>query len=187
MAIQQLQATDPIELSRMRRRHLRGVLKIERQVYPRPWSHSVFANELQAPPDQRFYVVARYNAKVVGYGGLMASLDATDGSKSAHITNIAVDPGVHRMKLGTCLMIELFRVAREWQSVSVTLEVRHTNTAAHALYHRFGFLQEGVRKRYYENTDDAYIMWARNIDQPAFDTRVRSLAQDIPATLWVTP
>lgn len=184
MAVQSLTA-DVIELALMRRRHLRQVLKIERLVYPRPWGHSVFMNELQAPADQRFYIVARFGGRVVGYGGLMASLDASDGSRSAHVTNIAVDPSLRRMKLGTCLLIELFQKAHEWRSVSVTLEVRHTNVAAQELYHRFGFLQEGVRKRYYENTDDAYVMWARNIDQPAFFDRLETLAAESPGATWL--
>ena len=35
-----------LEVIRMRRRHLRGVLRIEQQVYPRPWSMSLFLSEL---------------------------------------------------------------------------------------------------------------------------------------------
>ena len=40
--------TEPItvEIVPMRRRHLRSVLRIEEQVYPRPWSSSLFLSEL---------------------------------------------------------------------------------------------------------------------------------------------
>ena len=31
-----------LEIQRMRRRHLKGVMAIERQVYPRPWSPNLF-------------------------------------------------------------------------------------------------------------------------------------------------
>ena len=73
----------------MRRRHLRGVVRIEAQVYPRPWSHSLFVSEL-ALRSSRSYVVAKVGREVVGYAGLMMSL--TDG----HVTTIAVDPAWHR-------------------------------------------------------------------------------------------
>ena len=69
----------------MRRRHLRSVLRIEGEVYPRPWSMSLFLSEL-ALRSTRAYFVARIGREVVGYVGLMMTVD--DG----HITTIAVDP-----------------------------------------------------------------------------------------------
>ena len=44
-----------------------------------------------------------------------------------------------------------------------TLEVRASNTAAQELYRQFGFAPAGVRKRYYENTEDAIVMWCHDI------------------------
>src|ERR671934_203217 len=52
-----------LEVSRMRRRHLRGVMAIERQVYARPWSPSLFAAEI-ADPSNRCYLVARVYQEV---------------------------------------------------------------------------------------------------------------------------
>ena len=40
------------------------------------------------------------------------------------------------------------------------------------MYRRFGFAPVGVRKNYYENVEDAIVMWAHDIDQP----RVRRAA-----------
>ena len=168
-----------VVMSPMKRRHVRQIMKIEKQVYPRPWSPSVFTNEIGAPKSQRRYIVARIDSRVVGYAGLMFAEDARNGSPSAHITNIAVDPMWHRHKIGTRLMLTLARIAREQGAVGLTLEVRHTNLAAQRLYHRFGFLQEGVRKRYYENTDDALVLWASGIHQPAYTERLNDLAAEV--------
>ena len=44
----------------MRRRHLRSVLRIESQVYARPWSLSLFVSEL-ALRTSRAYYVAKIN------------------------------------------------------------------------------------------------------------------------------
>ena len=60
----------------MRRRHLRSVTRIESQVYPRPWSHSLFLSEL-ALRSTRAYFVAKVGRETVGYAGLMMSM--TDG------------------------------------------------------------------------------------------------------------
>ena len=38
-----------LEVTRMRRRHLRGVMTIERQVYARPWSPNLFVAEMTEP------------------------------------------------------------------------------------------------------------------------------------------
>src|ERR687895_246253 len=52
-----------LEITRMRRRHIRGVMAIERQVYPRPWSPSLFLSEIHAGRT-RTYLVAVQGAAV---------------------------------------------------------------------------------------------------------------------------
>src|SRR5262245_57134732 len=74
-----------VVVATMRRRHLRGVLQIEQQVYPRPWTFGLFLSEL-GQRSTRIYLVARVGHRVVGYLGMLRSLE--DG----HITTIAVDP-----------------------------------------------------------------------------------------------
>ncbi len=74
-----------VHLAPMRRRHLRAVMRIESQVYPRPWSLPLFMSEL-ALRTTRAYTVARVDGAVVGYSGLMLAGD------DAHVTTIAVDP-----------------------------------------------------------------------------------------------
>ena len=61
-----------VRITTMRRRHLRGVLRIENQVYPRPWSLGLFMSEL-AMRTGRVYLVARVGPTVVGYAGLLFS------------------------------------------------------------------------------------------------------------------
>ena len=71
-----------LDVQRMRRRHLRGVMAIERQVYPRPWSPNLFLSEM-SDLRNRTYLVARIGKEVVGYGGVMSYGD------EAHVTTIA--------------------------------------------------------------------------------------------------
>jgi ribosomal-protein-alanine N-acetyltransferase len=48
------------------------------------------------------------------------------------------------------------------------------------LYRRFGFAPAGIRKKYYENTDDAIVMWCQDIQSDAFAERIREIARSRP-------
>lgn len=155
-----------VHLEAMRRRHLRAVMRIEAQVYPRPWSLSLFLSEL-AVRGSRSYTVARISGEVVGYSGLM--LAAGEG----HITTVAVDPAWHRHQIGTRLMLDIAHVALHHGVSELTLEVRVSNHAAQALYRRFGFAPEGIRANYYSETnEDAIVMWAHDIGTREYAERL---------------
>ena len=45
-----------VHIQPMRRRHVRSVLKIEQEVYPRPWSGSLFLSELALRSTRAYYI-----------------------------------------------------------------------------------------------------------------------------------
>ena len=154
--------TEPVTVSiaPMRRRNVRSVLRIEEQVYPRPWTSSLFLSEL-ALRTTRAYFVARVGRDIVGYAGIMISFE------DAHVTTIAVDPAWHRHGV---------RGAQH-----MTLEVRMSNKGAQDLYRRFGFAPVGVRKNYYpETNEDALVMWVHDIDTPEYATLLTGLEARVP-------
>jgi ribosomal-protein-alanine N-acetyltransferase len=160
----------------MRRRHLRSVLRIEAEVYPRPWSLSLFLSEL-ALRSTRAYTVARVDGQVVGYSGLMLT------GPDAHVTTIAVDPEWHRRGIGSRLLLNMARQAVARGASHLTLEVRVSNKPAQELYRAFGFRPAGVRKNYYmETNEDALVMWADDVDLPAYTERMASIEAGIPGT-----
>lgn len=168
--------TEPltVHIVPMRRRHVRAVVKIEEQVYPRPWSTSLFLSEL-ALRTTRAYFVARVGRDLVGYGGLM--MTAEDG----HVTTIAVDPKWQRHKIATRLMLALAREALGRRARNLTLEVRLSNLGAQHLYRRFGFAPVGVRKNYYQETnEDALVMWVHEIDGAAYGDLLTSIEASVP-------
>lgn len=165
-----------VHLLPMRRRHLRAVLRIESQVYPRPWSLSLFMSEL-ALRSSRVYYVARAQGLVVGYSGLMLT------GEDAHVTTVAVDPAWHRNKIATRLLVNLAKQARLRGARNLTLEVRVSNHPAQALYRTFGFKPAGIRKNYYvETNEDALVMWAEDIDSAAYLRRLRTLENAVGGT-----
>ncbi len=163
-----------LEIGRMRRRHLKGVMAIERQVYPRPWSPNLFLSEMNELRN-RMYLVARINREVVGYGGIMCYGD------EAHVTTIAVDPDHHRRKIGTRILFELVREAIRMGARAVSLEVRVSNWGAQRLYSRFGFRPVGIRKNYYQETgEDAVVMWVDGIRSPDYRGRLDRIIEQVP-------
>jgi ribosomal-protein-alanine N-acetyltransferase len=166
---------DDVEVSivPMRRRHLRSVLRIETQVYPRPWTLSLFLSELNLRAT-RSYVVARIESQVVGYGGIMLSLD------DAHVTTLAVDPVWQRHQVGQRLLGVLVREAIARKAVNLTLEVRVGNLPAQGLYQKFGLGPAGIRKGYYvESGEDALVMWVHDINEPSYAARLDRIEGEI--------
>jgi len=163
-----------LEITRMRRRHLKGVMAIERQVYPRPWSPNLFLSEMSELRN-RAYLVAKAGKDLVGYAGIMCYGD------EAHVTTIAVDPAHHRRKIGTRLLYDLIEEALRMDARAVSLEVRWSNTGAQDLYAKFGFRPVGKRKNYYQETnEDALVMWVDDVRSPDYRDRLEKIRSDIP-------
>jgi ribosomal-protein-alanine N-acetyltransferase len=163
-----------VRITPMRRRHLRGVLRIEQQVYPRPWTFGLFLGEISQRAS-RLYLVARVESEVVGYSGMFRAVD--DG----HITTIAVDPVWQRRGIATRMLLALARAAVDRGCRNLTLEVRMSNSGAQALYQRFGFVPAGVRKGYYPETgEDALVMWANDVDTKLYAARLREIEGGVP-------
>ena len=168
-----------VHLVPMRRRHLRSVLRIEALVYPRPWSLSLFMSEL-ALRSTRAYWVARVDGAVVGYCGLMVT------GEDGHVTTLAVDPAMHRRGIGTRLLLALTGEAIRRGVTGLTLEVRMGNKPAQELYRKFGFRPAGVRRNYYvETNEDALVMWADDVDDPAYARRLVAIEAEIPGVTLV--
>ena len=83
-----------------------------------------------------------------------------------------------RQGIATRLLAELTWAAIARDCHALTLEVRVTNTGAQALYREFGFVPAGVRKKYYENVEDAIVMWCNDVALPEYHERLRELCPE---------
>jgi ribosomal-protein-alanine N-acetyltransferase len=152
----------------MTERDLDQVVAIEAAAQPNPWSEKIFRDELAAP-DRAYLVIEERD--LAGFGGAMV----VDGD--AHITNLLVKPDHRRRGVGTRLMTALIEAALEMGAANLTLEVRSRNEDARSLYSHFGLAPVGVRQGYYGD-DDALIMWAHNINSPAYQERLDRLSNE---------
>lgn len=71
---------------------------------------------------------------------------------------IATAPKFRRQGVASALLAQMFQAAHHQQISRILLEVRASNIVAQTLYTQFGFHEIALRKRYYNNTEDAVIM-----------------------------
>lgn len=129
-----------------------AVLAIEQVVQPYPWTRGNFCDALSS--DYLCYVDEEAG-ELRGYAVLMP------GVGEAELLNIGVAAAYQRKGLGRAMLAAMLAVAAELNLARVFLEVRASNLAAIALYRSTGFLQVGVRRGYYRNTngcEDALVM-----------------------------
>ena len=123
------------------------------------WNINILKSELQNPNSE--YIVAKINNSIVGFAGIWKAVD------DVHITNIVVAKKFRREKIGSILLSHLIKMAQNIENItSITLEVNSFNIPAQKLYEKFGFKIVGLRKKYYNNTDDAIIMTLKMSDIP---------------------
>lgn len=133
---------------------LAGVMAIERDVFPAPWSENMFRQELQFPLSRN--LTAKVSGlEIVGY------INFRIIAGEVHLFNIAVKKDRRKTGVASALMAEMIRGAKKEDAFLATLEVRPSNEGARRLYERFGFEVQGIRPLYYAETkEDALILWA---------------------------
>ena len=141
-----------IKIEPMTSKDIDGVFEVEKSCFKHYWSKESFQKELKN--NLAKYLVAKLDNKIVGYIGIWLVLD------EGHITNVAVHQDYRGMKIGDLLVKSMINQCKENKIVSMTLEVRVSNTIAQNLYKKYGFKLSGIRKEYYsDNKEDAMIMW----------------------------
>lgn len=81
------------------------------------------------------------------------------------IENLAIHGAARRRGLGSRLMGEFLDLVRGRGGHDIYLEVRASNRAACALYEKWGFLESGVRKSYYQAPEEDARIWRFSFPQ----------------------
>lgn len=114
------------------------------------WSYNVLKQELE--DDKTKYIIAKEKNEVVGFAGISVIFD------EATLNNIVVKKSCREKGIGGEMLETLIDLCSDMNLKTFTLEVNVENTPAIKLYEKFGFKNLGIRKKYYNNTTDAYIM-----------------------------
>ena len=141
-----------IVLEKMKNDDIKNVVEVETKSFTIPWHEESFIQELTN--NLALYLVAKIENKAVGYVGVWKILN------EGHITNVAVHPDYRNQGIAKALVSELLLLCMKEGIDSFTLEVRESNIIAQTLYKKLGFVEAGIRKKYYsDNNEDAVIMW----------------------------
>jgi [ribosomal protein S18]-alanine N-acetyltransferase len=152
--------------------HAQAEQRTTRQTLARLWQRL----RGNAPPPP---LVAR--APIVGFAGIWLMVD------EAHLVTIAVAPGQRGKGLGELLLVSMIDMSCILGAQTMTLEVRVSNHVAQALYRKYAFKNEGVRRRYYsDNGEDALIMTTETLTSASYQSNYQMLKRALLSRLKVT-
>jgi ribosomal-protein-alanine acetyltransferase len=132
--------------------HLPEVMKIEKASFTDSWPISAFRDLM---------IQTRTNWAALSDGAVAGYLITQWVLDEIHILNFAVASRFRRRGIAAYMLQYLIDSGRKKGSRDMYLEVRASNTAAMALYERFGFSPLSVRKSYYADGEDAMILHKR--------------------------
>lgn len=127
------------------------ISEIEKECFPKePWSYKMLVSSFE---EENFHgILAEEEGEIVGYGGITVAVDSAD------IANLAVVEYYRNSGIGTAVLAELLKCAKERGAQKVFLEVRVSNNVAMALYLKCGFKGIYARTRYYSDGEDCLVM-----------------------------
>jgi ribosomal-protein-alanine N-acetyltransferase len=173
------------------------VVAIDRLSFPTPWLASSYLFELNQNRRSCYYVLLKpasdestdaeqgwlrrlrgmlnpvVESQVIGYVGFRFQ------TKEAHISTIAVHPAWRGRGLGELLLLTTVEKVLEMKMSRLSLEVRPSNHMAQHLYHKYGFRFTGVRRGYYRDGEDAWLMDVSIT--PAYQARLAELSRLLKA------
>lgn len=139
-----------IKISEMTELDLNLITPIFNSEFDEFWNISTLKDDLQE--NSSTYFVAKINEEVVGFAGIKKIYDVIE------IMNIVTKVNKRHLGIGTKLLNYLIDNAKQQNVKTINLEVNENNQYAIALYEKFNFKRIGLRKKYYNNTDDAILM-----------------------------
>lgn len=146
--------TSPWVARPMARGDIPAVVKVEQEI-PSPWSREQLLEEFARPGGWQYVGLHAVTGEIAGY---ICGMTVTG---EAEIFRVAVAREHHRQRVGSTLLDTALQHLREMPVSSCFLELRASNVPARKLYERFGFIETGVRKKYYRNPEEHAIIMVR--------------------------
>lgn len=118
--------------------------------YDEFWTESILKKELEDLNSK--YIVIKKDKEILGFAGIWKS------PVDCQITNIVVKKTCRKQGIGSLLLERLIEIAKNTDFEVIGLEVNENNISAIKLYEKYGFQRVGIRKKYYNNIDNAILM-----------------------------
>lgn len=131
---------------------LEDLLAAENKCFDDAWTKGMFLSSFEN--ENAFVLAAKLDNALAGYIVISTVLD------EACIDNIAVLPEFRRSGIAEQL-IDFAEKELNGFVAFITLEVRESNLPAISLYQKKGFLQVGLRKKYYHNPNESAVIMTK--------------------------
>lgn len=146
---------EQLQIRKLRPEDAKAAAALEAACFSQPWKEETF-REYASHPDF-CYMTAWDGEHLVGNCGVRNIVG------EGEITNVAVAAEYRGQGLARRLLQALLEQGAQMGITDFTLEVRDGNEPAIRLYESLGFVQEGLRRNFYENPkEDARIYWKRD-------------------------
>lgn len=133
-----------------KREDLKGIEEIERECFRVPYAEKMLESSFYAPT---FFGLLDEVKEIRGYVFATVVLD------EVNIDRVAVREKYRSHKVATNLLLQAEKEFKSRGINHVYLEVRRSNEHAKGLYEHLGFKVVGVREKYYEGIEDAFVMY----------------------------
>lgn len=143
---------------------LPGVMELDREAFPDPWSPESWQRELQLKTPLAIWYVAEAGGRVAGFAGVWVA------AGEAQLMKIAVNKKLRSQGVGAHLLHRLVNSSAAENAETMTLEVRESNVTAQKFYSHCGFVSLGIRPGYYTDTHEGALIM--KLDYPAEPGRV---------------
>ncbi len=129
---------------------------LDREIFGTSIGKEALVKELTENPLAHYFVLEDQTThELMGHIGIWID------DKNAQILNIFVKPAHRDQGYGKMIIKHTLAYLRQHQCENLTLEVRPSNQKAIRFYEKFGFVRATIRKNYYENGEDAILMWRK--------------------------
>ena len=144
-------------IAKMTNEDLNSIKNILTSEFDDFWSFKVLQQEFENDTSHLFIAKDNNNNStktnsILGFVSVQFVLD------EATITNIVTKKVIRNAGIGSQLLEFIINYCKSNNMKTITLEVNENNISALKLYKKFNFEQIGLRKNYYNNTDNAIIM-----------------------------
>lgn len=146
-----------MRIKKIDKEQLAEIASMEQTVFSDAWSEKGLADTLSQPQAVLFGV---WDADALtGYVILYYVLDECE------IARIAVKQEARRKGAATELLRAVLQFCEENNIERLMLDVRESNLPALAFYKKNGFVQDGIRKRFYTDPVEDAILMSRKVNE----------------------
>lgn len=143
------------EIRRISENDIEAVASLEAEIFPDPWSAKSIAETYE---QKHALILGAYQEDVlIGYVIFYYILD------EGEIARIAVSPSHRRQGVADKIFAGLCDFCKEKNVERILLDVRVSNETAIAFYKKSGFMEDGIRKNFYDNPKEHALLMSTSV------------------------